>query len=106
MTAKKKITKQRRYVINHPERRKAVKAVEWLISIGIIVRPKYCMCCGEYKNIVGRISAHHIDYEYPYLVVFLGQKCGCHKKFDKIRRAMDNVSNNIKTEDIKNDKRK
>lgn len=59
-----------------PERDHARSLVRRAIRSGQITQPKECDLCYE----EGVIEAHHPDHDYPFLLLFLCQKC--HRQAD------------------------
>lgn len=62
------------YNAANPEKRKAKQAVRHAVNKGILVKPKYCECCGK----KGLLHGHHEDYSKQLDVMWLCPSCHYH----------------------------
>lgn len=62
----------------NPEKIRVYNLVKKAVQRGKIEKPTTCDCCHKEHS---RIEAHHEDYNYPYLIIWLCPKChhGLHK---------------------------
>lgn len=68
----------RRFFINHPERKEFYKIYARAIQKGDLKRPSQCQMCGEQDK---KIQGHHFDYTEPLKVTWLCFEC--HKMIHK-----------------------
>lgn len=57
--------------INHPEKYKASRILQYAVKTGRIVKPKLCQRCKKEK----RLSGHHENYNEPLKVLWLCSSC-------------------------------
>jgi len=55
----------------HPDRVIAMKALQYAVKTGKIIKPSSCQDCGR----VARLSGHHTDYSKHYEVIWLCSSC-------------------------------
>jgi hypothetical protein len=77
----------KRYVQNHPEKRKATRAINHAIERGEI-NSEPCLLCGSMRM----LQAHHPDYSKPLDVVWLCKVC--HNDLHKKERGVGKYANN------------
>ena len=61
---------------------KAWNAFNYALRIGKVIKPTTCDACGTCSE---PLQAHHANYDEPYNVTWVCQKC--HAQLDKLRRA-------------------
>jgi len=79
----KSVLKQSTFKHRHPEINRAHEIIRSEIKRGNLTRPRICSYCGK----TVKTQAHHLDYKYPLMVVWLCHDC--HVNFDKIRREYE-----------------
>lgn len=67
-----KLSYQREYRLNNPEKNKAHYLLQSAVSAGEVIKPDNCSKCGD----SGSIHGHHPDYSKPLRVEWLC--AGCH----------------------------
>lgn len=58
-------------ILKYPERQKARMKVQYAVKKGVLLKPINCEKCFKRKV----VSAHHQDYNFPLLVLWLCRDC-------------------------------
>lgn len=67
---------------SHRKEIEVERKVAEAIRKGLLERPLKCFMCGE----IGRINAHHSNYDFPYNVIWICSSC--HKKVHSLKEVM------------------
>ena len=86
--SKKAVKSVQKWQKNNKHKVKASYLVRKALWRGELKKPDFCPFCGE-KDV--RIEAHHEDYTKPLEVLWCCRRC--HGKFDRIRRAEEQMTN-------------
>ena len=68
---KKRVVLARKWKRDNKEKENAHKKVARAIKVGKLVKPTVCSICPSTEKIEG----HHDDYDYPFIIRWLCQKC-------------------------------
>lgn len=64
------------------QKKKAWNALNYALRVGKVIKPTMCDVCGDCSE---ALQAHHANYDEPYNVTWVCQKC--HAQLDKLRRV-------------------
>lgn len=83
--------KAKNYARSNPEKIRAKNTITYAMTSGKILKPDFCMLCGGDK----KIQAHHLNYEYPLLIVWVC--AGCHRKIHNGTINMSEIASDTRT---------
>jgi hypothetical protein len=65
-------SRQREWQLKHPEQPLAAAAIQQAVQSGRLTRPDFCTACLRTDV---KVQAHHPDYNFPLMVLWLCQSC-------------------------------